>query len=127
MKPRVLVAEDDDEMRGLMASVLVGAGYEVIEAANGAEALDIVGDALLGRLPAPPEVVVTDVRMPYLSGLQLLTALRALSLPTIVVTAFPDEQTRTLSTRLGAAAVLAKPFALDALCRLVRSLRPLPS
>jgi len=125
MKPRVLIAEDDDAMRGLIANVLGSAGYEIMEAANGAEALDIVGDALLGRLPSPPELVITDVRMPYLSGLQLLTALRALALPTIVVTAFPDEHTRALADRLGAAAVLAKPFALDALCRLVSSLRPL--
>jgi DNA-binding response OmpR family regulator len=122
MRQRVLVAEDDDAMRGMIARVLQRAGFQVIEVGNGADALDLVGDALLGRSPAPPEIVITDVRMPFLSGLQLLTALRALAIPTIVVTAFPDAHTRELASRLGAAAVLAKPFELDALCRLVTSL-----
>ena len=122
MRQRVLVAEDDDAMRGMIANVLHRGGYEVMEVANGADALDLVGDALLGRTSAPPEIVITDVRMPFLSGLQLLTALRALAIPTIVVTAFPDDHTRELASRLGAAAVLAKPFEIGELYRLVASL-----
>jgi DNA-binding response OmpR family regulator len=116
VKEHVLVAEDDDDLRGLIAHVLDRAGHAVIEAANGAEALDIVGDALLAPTAAgAPTIVVTDVRMPFVSGLQLVASLRALAIPTIIITAFPDERTRELAERLGAFAVLAKPFDLDAL------------
>ncbi len=114
-RERVLVAEDDEDLRGLIGHVLDRAGHEVIEAANGAEALDIIGDALLAPTSAAPTIVVTDVRMPFVSGLQLVASLRALAIPTIIITAFPDERTRELAERLGAFAVLAKPFDLDAL------------
>jgi tellurite resistance protein TerC len=121
---RVLVAEDDPALRGLIADVLGRSGYGVIEAANGADALDAVGDALLD--PASeraPTIVITDVRMPYITGLQLVAALRPLTIPKIVITAFPDDRTRDLAARLGASAVLAKPFELAALLRAVAAVR----
>ena len=123
MKERVLVAEDDDALRRMIAGVLVRAGYQVIEAANGADALDILGDALLAPPHKGPQIVITDVRMPYVTGLQLLTSLRELAIPTIIVTAFPDDRTRELARKLGAFAVLAKPFELDTLLRAVSALR----
>jgi|HubBroStandDraft_5_1064220.scaffolds.fasta_scaffold501804_1 DNA-binding response OmpR family regulator len=123
MKERVLVAEDDDTLRHMIATVLARAGYQVIEAANGADALDILGDALLAPSRQAPQIVITDVRMPYVTGLQLLTSLRTLAIPTIIVTAFPDDHTRELARKLGAFAVLAKPFELDALLRAVTALR----
>ena len=63
---------------------------------------------------APPDVVVTDMRMPGLSGLNVLQAVRGLHLrvPVVVITAFGDAGTHEAATTAGAAVVLDKPFAI---------------
>jgi DNA-binding response OmpR family regulator len=111
-------------LRGLIADVLGKSGYDVIEAENGADALDAIGDALLDpESQRGPTMVITDVRMPCVNGLQLVASLRGLDVPKIVITAYPDERTRDLAERLGADAILAKPFELAALLRTVAAVR----
>ena len=120
----ILLAEDDGEMRSLVAAMLRGEGYRVEEAASGADLTRAIAARLDRRHGAPLDLVVSDVRMPGPSGLQVLEALRTVdwATPVVVMTAFGDEDLRAEALRLGAAAVLDKPFALEDLKRTVRRL-----
>ncbi len=77
--PRILLVEDDPSLRAVFVNFLRHAGYEVVEAQDGADAL-----AVLDREPAPVDLVVTDVVMPYTGGPALVERLRA-RLPDIPV------------------------------------------
>lgn len=112
-----MVAEDDSALRHLVAESLRRAGYAVTEVGDGAEALDTIGAQLVSGARDLPDVVVADVRMPYLSGLAVLAALRDVDpgIPIILMTAFGDASTHALAHRLGAIDVLDKPFDLDVL------------
>jgi CheY-like chemotaxis protein len=121
---RVIVADDDPDIRKLVAFALRGRGFDVIQAADGLEAL-----ATLGLGPSSAEdILVADVRMPELSGLELLSALRLPPSPTRVVlmTAYPDFETRARAGELGVDAFFDKPFDVDELVRAVVGLTPPP-
>ena len=114
--PCVLVAEDDTRMRELLADTLRRDGHEVIEARDGAELLDYIGELHLSPRGDPPiDLIITDVRMPTLSGIDVLAELRWAdwAIPVIVITAFGDADLHAEAKRLGAAAVFDKPFDLD--------------
>jgi DNA-binding NtrC family response regulator len=117
----VLLAEDDAELRKLIAATLRAEGYEVIEAANGMELLDSLELVVARRVPY---VIVSDVRMPLLSGMDVLAVIRASStqVPVILITAFGDVDTHSEAHDLGAIAILDKPFDLSALTSLLGSL-----
>lgn len=111
----VLLVEDDEEMRRLLASTLRRDGYLVAEAANGDDALDWLGPwALEGSLESAPDLIVSDIRLPYFSGLEILEGVQiaADAVPVVLITAFPDAETVARALRLGAECVLAKPFDL---------------
>jgi DNA-binding response OmpR family regulator len=114
---RVIVAEDDREMRRLVAATLIRDGYVVEEAPDGPKLLILVIEA-----DPPVDIVVSDHRMPVSSGLQVLAALRdaGWSLPFVLLSAFGDEDMRTEATKLDAI-FLAKPFELEALRIIVRA------
>jgi DNA-binding response OmpR family regulator len=121
---RVLIAEDDQEFRRLLARTLRGEGYEVVETASGVDFLDAFADAVLkdADLDSVCDLIVTDVRMPGFSGLSILDGLRNLgcATPAIIVTAFGDDTTREAARSVGAL-VMDKPFELDELCALIQS------
>jgi CheY-like chemotaxis protein len=109
----VLLAEDDAAFRRLIASVLAGEGYEVVEAADGLALLAHIESILtVRRERADSFLVVADIRMPGLTGLDVLAILRCANrtTPVILITAFGDEATHAEGRELGAAAVLDKPF-----------------
>jgi len=114
MANTVFLAEDDEAMRQAVAATLRGAEYHVREACDGAELLDMLLDAVHDPL-LRPRVVVADVRMPNLSGLGVLAALRraAWNIPVLLITALTDPSVQTLARRLGAIGVLRKPFDTD--------------
>lgn len=119
---RVLLAEDDDELRELMASALTRTGFELIEARDGAELLNRIADDVDDRRAVPEiDVVVSDIRMPGMTGLGALCALNGVGCrtPVILITAFGTPAVRAAASRLGAVAVLNKPFRMDDLCALV--------
>ena len=121
-RPTVIVVEDDVEMRSLLTWALRRAGYRVVAFANGDDALTWLGPgALDGEVERVPSAIVCDIRIPYFSGLEILASLRlaAERIPTILITALPDEETRREAARLGATCLLEKPFALEALCQAV--------
>jgi DNA-binding response OmpR family regulator len=122
----MLLAEDDVEMRRLLATEFRKAGYEVVESADGKELIDHISDSIVAGHPV--DCIVTDVRMPRLSGTQALRLIKeaGLSVPVIVITAFGDHSTRIESWLLGAAAVLDKPFEIETLMDEIRRVRSDP-
>lgn len=114
----VLLIEDDLEMRRMLAAALRRDGHQVIEAANGDDALEWLGPgALDGDLERIPDLVISDIRLPYFSGLEILECLQIVArrIPVILITAFPDRETHAAAARLGAECVLEKPFDLGEL------------
>lgn len=109
MKPVILIVDDYGELRELMRLALEG-NYEVVEAADGLEGLARV---LLGGQRI--DLVVTDLRMPFLSGVDLLESIPK-EIPVIVASAYldaPDFQERL--DRIGPDAVFRKPFLIQEL------------
>lgn len=118
----VLLAEDDDDMRGLLANALVQEGYLVTECTNGIQLLDHLSGLLDPRPPKRFDVIVSDIRMPGLTGLEILEGLQGAGdlPPTILITAFGDETTHTEAQLAGALVTLDKPFEIEDLLAIVR-------
>jgi CheY-like chemotaxis protein len=110
---KVLVVDDESNMRFLLRMVFELEGFEVVEAHHGAVALKLVKEE-------QPDLVVTDLMMPVMGGRELIERLRAdaetADIPIIVVSA-----TATAAVA-GADAALSKPFEIDALLDTARSL-----
>jgi CheY-like chemotaxis protein len=112
---RVFLAEDDGEMRRMVAAALRHDGHLVLEADTGDGLLIDVTRAFLNPGPrSVASVVISDVRMPGRDGLAVLRALRVHDWcpPIIIITAFGDAEVHEEARRLGAVAVLDKPFDL---------------
>lgn len=129
-RPRVAIAEDNVEMRRLIAATLRGDGYDVVEAGDGTELIARLESLSGADGPARTavELIVSDLRMPGLSGMDVLGAIRDGNwrTPFILITAFGDEETHREAHDLGAAAVLDKPFDLERLRTLVHESVPPP-
>jgi DNA-binding NtrC family response regulator len=106
--PRILIVEDDAEMRRLLAEFLRAEGFQVTVAADAAEALRCAHEAVFAS-------VVLDKNLPGVSGLDLLPRLRKLSpgAPVIMITAFGNPGTHEEAFSRGAYELLFKPFNLD--------------
>jgi CheY-like chemotaxis protein len=126
--PRVLLAEDNTAMRALIAAVLRKDGYEVVEAKDGVELLQEIEAAIAagGRRNPSIAMIISDIRMPGLTGLDMLAVLRCAywSTPVILITAFGDEKTHAEAHELGVTAIFDKPFDLDDLRRAVQRAIP---
>ena len=105
---KILVVDDEPEVRLVLTEFLESRGYEVAVAASGAEALAMV-DA------AEPHVVLLDVTMPEMDGMETLKRLATSQpgLPIIMVTANADVDVTSRLLALGAADYIPKPFDLD--------------
>ena len=120
----ILVIEDDAEMRRLIARSLERAGYAVVTARSGSEAVDWLGLCVFdGSLANVPALIVSDIRLPDFSGLELLEAMISAleDVPMVLITGFPSRETYAEAFELGAVRVLSKPFELDELGAAVRS------
>jgi two-component system cell cycle sensor histidine kinase/response regulator CckA len=110
---RVLLAEDDPTVRLVLTRVLRGAGYQVVVVSHGAEALDM----LEGR--SAYDLVVTDSRMPHLSGPELVRILRGArrsAIPVVVLSGAPPDPGQIKEwQRLGGVSWMLKPFGCRAL------------
>jgi len=110
---RILLAEDDPELRRILALVLRRDGYEVVEARDGLELLrSIASPGMVQGRATNFDLIVSDVRMPLFSGLDGLTYLHECfqKIPVILITAFGDRETHREALRLGARKVFDKPF-----------------
>ena len=123
---RVLLAEDDDEMRALLAMALRKSGYEVVECSDGIGMLLQLGAFLLPDEfeKEPVDLIISDIRMPGVSGLEVLEGKPTNRdfPPMVLITAFGDAQTHALANKLGAAAIFDKPFDVDLLLHKVKSI-----
>lgn len=111
---RVLLAEDDEEMRSLLAACLEQDGHAVDQVADGTALLDTFEALRTGTATAAPDLVVTDIQMPGCNGLGAVAQLRQWNrtLPVIIITAFGDARIHQRAGELGVARVLDKPFDL---------------
>ncbi|MBM3128165.1 MAG: response regulator [Chloroflexi bacterium] len=116
MSIRILVADDDAFIRQLVAFTLKTRGYEVLEARDGAAALALARQTL-------PDVVVLDVLMPELSGLEVTRALTqdpaTAHIPIVIVSANAQQADIAAGLASGAVAYLIKPFEPRALAERV--------
>ena len=108
MKKRVLVIDDEPNMRHMLTAVLKKAGYAVTGAANGAEGLSRLENKDF-------DLILCDVRMPGMDGLAFLkqTADRGIQTTTIVMSAYGTIDTAVEAMKLGAADYISKPFKTD--------------
>jgi two-component system response regulator HydG len=113
-KPKILVVDDEATARSGLAKLLEQEGYPVELAADGEEALTSV-------VENPPGLVITDLKMPNMDGMELLKQLRerGIETPAIVTTAFGDVTTAVAAMRAGAEDYLTKPIDFDALLLVV--------
>jgi two-component system OmpR family response regulator len=115
MEPlRVLLVEDDDDNRELMAEVLASSGCEVLSAATGQEGLKTLSEHSV-------DVVVTDIGMPGMGGLEMARAAKAIAprVPVVVVTGWAERDDIASARGREVDAVLIKPVDPDALTRTV--------
>jgi len=121
MPHRILVAEDQTDIRDLIVLNLQQAGYEVDAVPDGQAALDRALDSQAG---APHDLLVLDLMMPRLDGLDVCKALRARghATPILMLTAKSTELDRVLGLELGADDYLTKPFSMAELLARVKAL-----
>jgi DNA-binding response OmpR family regulator len=113
--PRILVVDDDPTVAEVVARYLAREGFDVETESDGQAALD-------RALAAPPDLVVLDLMLPRLDGLEVFRRLRAVApVPTIMLTARGDEEDRVAGLDLGADDYLAKPFSPRELTARVKS------
>ena len=117
-RKKILVAEDEEDIRGLVAYSLRYAGYEVIEATDGQDALDRAATEV-------PDLILLDVRMPKMNGYEVCSSLKTrkatAKIPVIFLSARGQESEIRKGLELGAVEYILKPFAPNELYRRVAS------
>ena len=110
MKPKILVIDDDASLRRVLEYNLQQAGYDVIAASSGNEGLSLFGEE-------KPALVITDMKMPGMTGLEVLAAIKEGSPETlvIIITAFGTVDVAVEAMKLGAYDYITKPFNRDEL------------
>jgi CheY-like chemotaxis protein len=107
--PRVLIVDDEDSMRMLVARAIAMDGHDIVTAADGAEALEI-----LGSERGPFDLLLTDIQMPVMDGigLALATARDFPELTILLMTGFADQRERASGLNAIAHDVITKPFSV---------------
>lgn len=115
-KTRILVADDEDDFRGVVVNALREDGYDVIEARNGDELLEIITPPVIFR---PPDAIVADIWMPGVDGLSVAAGLRGLGweTPIVFMSANVTDDVRKRSRELRADGLFQKPFEMRDLRR----------
>lgn len=128
-RPRVFLAEDDEDLRALIALALETDGYEVVQASDGVQLQRLVREQLLEGGRRPPAIIISDILMPGESGLDVLASIREAhkALPVVIITALTDKDEHQRAVDLGASAVFKKPFEVHDLRMAVLNLLPPPA
>ncbi|MBP2228194.1 two-component system chemotaxis response regulator CheY [Azospirillum agricola] len=117
MKKKVLTVDDSRTMRDMVTFTLKGAGYDVVEAADGQQAMTAMA---AGKV----DLVITDLNMPVMDGLTLIRKLRAIpahrTLPILMLTTEADEKKKAEGRAAGATGWIVKPFNPDKLVSVVQ-------
>jgi two-component system KDP operon response regulator KdpE len=113
---QILIIEDDSDTSEVVCTLLESAGYEAVAVANGSNGLHQIADSL-------PDLVLLDLNLPDIDGLEILKKVRAHSfLPMIVISAYAQERDKVVALEAGADDYLAKPFSPDELIARVAAL-----
>jgi two-component system, NtrC family, response regulator AtoC len=101
---RILVADDEPNLRRVLTAILRREGYEVVQAADGAEAIDLMAH--------PVDVVITDLKMPRVDGMEVLrhASVQHPNVPVIMITAFGTVDNAVAAVKAGAFDYIEKPF-----------------
>jgi two-component system chemotaxis response regulator CheY len=117
MKKRILAVDDSPSVRQMVKLSLSGAGYDIVEAGDGAEGLSKARASTL-------DLVVTDLNMPVMNGLGLIRELRKLpayrGVPILFLTTESDPEMKQQAKAAGATGWITKPFQQDQLVAIVR-------
>jgi two-component system KDP operon response regulator KdpE len=112
---KILVVDDDPQIRRVMRATLVSHGYEVTEARDGQAALEVIGRE-------PPNLVLLDMNMPGMGGLDTCRALRTASdVPVIILTVRESEKDKVAALDAGADDYVTKPFGIEELLARIRA------
>jgi two-component system chemotaxis response regulator CheY len=107
MNKRILTVDDSASMRQMVLLTLRGAGYDVVQACDGVEALELAGHATA-------DLVLTDVHMPRMDGITLVRELRSLPnykfVPMLILTTESSQEKKMDGKRAGATGWIVKPF-----------------
>ena len=118
---RILVVEDEADVREVVKATLQENGYQVIEAADGLEGYTVAADAAVAE---KPDLIVLDLMLPKLNGFEVLEKLKENSqtsyIPVVILTARGQSQDETRALRAGAADYMTKPWSADELADRVR-------
>ncbi|MFH0730007.1 MAG: response regulator [Pseudomonadota bacterium] len=119
MPKTILIVDDARSMRGLVSMTLKGAGYEVIDACDGQDALaQITGKKI--------QMVITDLNMPNMNGIELIKALKSdpafKFLPMVMLTTESDDAKKKEGQMAGAKAWIVKPFKPETVLNVVRKI-----
>ena len=119
-RPCILVTDDEANIRMMLRTALESDGYDVLEASNGREALDVIKQSA-------PDLMVLDLNMPVLDGLETVSKLRELEgpgeqIPIVAITAFDVPGMEDAALETGCNRYLRKPLDLEELDRTLRSL-----
>jgi DNA-binding response OmpR family regulator len=120
-KARILVADDNEQLRQTLAEQLREAGYDVLEAASGNDAIPLLHGKEI-------HLAVLDLKMPYIEGYEVLKFIKA-SFPrtkTIILTAYSDLKNTKRCRDLGADEVMGKPYNIEELFARIRALLESP-
>ena len=124
--PRILLAEDDHEMRSLIAWTLHRAGYKVTECRSGFELFQHLRASLEYSKSKGYDLLVSDIRLPGFNAFEVLEDMQSQGEcpPIILITSFGDDATHKRAKQMGVAAMFDKPFDMDDLTKMVRELVP---
>ena len=113
--PCVLIADDEPPIRRFLRTSLAAQGFRIVEAADGRSALEVAAHE-------KPDLVILDLGLPDINGIEVLRALRAKSdVPVIVLSVRSDEQGKVAALDLGADDYVTKPFGMDELIARIRT------
>src|SRR5688572_25871304 len=121
-RPRILVVDDEPQLIRVLRTGLKSRGYDIRAASDGLAGLELFSDW-------HPDLVITDLAMPNVDGLEFCRRLRAISqVPIIVLSAKGEEKTKVEALDIGADDFVTKPFGIDELLARIRaSLRRAPA
>jgi two-component system cell cycle sensor histidine kinase/response regulator CckA len=127
-RPRILLAEDDDDTRSGLADLLVDAGFDVAPVASGTEMLELLSSST-EEAAGSPDLIITDVIMPGFSGIHVIEELRAEGWrqPIVVISGFDPATVESRIAPLRGVCFLAKPLDPPEVVALARTLTAPPT
>lgn len=119
---KILIVDDDPKAINALKAGLTSFGYEVISALGGLKALEVIDASV--NWPTSLDLLITDLKMPEMNGLELIKATRKVKpgFPAVLITAYGDESIQKSLGELGLCRYLEKPFGIGILLQIINEL-----